>query len=438
MSNLDTVVTVSVDRQTQAVAQTAFGVPGLICEFAASETTVPFTRTRIYSSTADMVTDALPVNIRNAAALVFAQDPHPSTVMVGRIDALDADMDASLNAIQLESPDWYAFSVLGLKAGKIVLSADLITDNVIHTTINGTAVADVPYATSHANTMAAWETAIETALGAKFAATDTSRTMDIVGTGVDVMSVVCTVSGGASQPTATITYPYDETDLKAAALWAESQMKIMFLNDSEAEAYNGASTTDLLYELKALGYDRTVYFWKNDPSNYPDVAWFSECLPFEPGSQTWAFKSPTGITADSLTPGQESAIWAKNGNTYTTTAGVSLTRKGFCVSGERIDVMVGVDWIKARLQERVFGLLVNNRKIPMDDNGILLVYNKVAEVLKEAEARGILVAGETTITAPRYKDLTAEQKLAGELPISFTGKLSMAVLHVTITGTVTV
>jgi len=436
MSELSTAVSVAISRQTRAASQAAFGIPAIIAEFAASVTTVPFTRMRSYTSTTEMTTDAVPQNIIDAASILFQQDPNPGIVKVGRLDALDAGIEEGLAAIQIEDTDWYVFSVLGFRTGVVTLSTALIGSNVIHSTVNGIAVADVTFSGDHATTMGLWETAIETALGTKFAATDNANTMTIEGTGVDVNSIVCTVSGGSTQPTVAISYELVDASVLEVAAWTETQMKLYFVCDSDTTLPSSA-TSDLAYQLKALNRNRTIVLFHGDADDYADMAWIGAVLWYEPGAAAWGYKTLNGVTADSMTSSQEGYIWGKNANNYTVTAGISNTRKGLVASGERIDVMIGVDWITARLQERLFTMLSNTPKVPMDDAGLLAVYQVVSSTLTEAEARGILISGQTKITMPKYKDLTSEQKIAGQLPISFTAKLVMSVLFITITGVVT-
>ena len=74
-------------------------------------------------------------------------------------------------------------------------------------------------------------------------------------------------------------------------------------------------------------------------------------LPYDPGSATWALKTVTGITADSLTATERGFLDGDRMNYYTTVAGVDVTRKGVMASGEYLDVIVYAAAAVIMLQE---------------------------------------------------------------------------------------
>lgn len=63
----------------------------------------------------------------------------------------------------------------------------------------------------------------------------------------------------------------------------------------------------------------------------------------------------------------------KTANFYSEVGGVNITQEGKVASGEWIDIIIGTDWLEARLRESVYSALVNNRKIPYDDTGIAMI-----------------------------------------------------------------
>lgn len=353
MSQLDAIVSVTIDRQTQSVSQQSFGIPGVIGQFLTSKTTTAFTRAREYADTAEMLADGWTTAdaVYKACAAIFRQNPTVPKVIVGRKDAADADWAAALTAINNENGDWYRFVIL---------------------------------------------------------------------------------------PVVTAT-PNDE--YLDAAEWTETQKKRLFIQTLETDTLNAALSTDLAAQLKALGYERTVvqYHLAANTDEYAHASWVGEGSPFDPGSSTWAYKTLKGVTADKLTTGQKSAAWGKNCNTYTTVGGVSITEKGVVASGEFIDILDGIDWIESRLQETVFGSLVNLRKIPYDDSGIQMIRGLVKSVLDEAGRKGILQGDTIEVTAPKYKDIPSADRMARHLPdIKFTALLQGAIHTVAISGVVSV
>src|SRR5574343_1818596 len=168
MSDINQIIQVTTTRQTPVASLPGFGVPGILAQFATSKTTTPFTRGRYYASTSEMTADGWSAtdSVYQAAAAIFSQNPRVPRVFVGRIDSGDASVAASGDAIRAEQDNWYTFEVVGNRGVLIDLSVDLITGNSVSGTINGTAFGPVVYATSHAATMTALKSAIETALGA--------------------------------------------------------------------------------------------------------------------------------------------------------------------------------------------------------------------------------------------------------------------------------
>jgi hypothetical protein len=194
--------------------------------------------------------------------------------------------------------------------------------------------------------------------------------------------------------------------------------------------------------LKLANRNRSAVVWHATPAggaDYPDAAWMGEGFPYEPGTSTWAYKTLNGVTPDTLLASQETALKNKNCNYYTTVGGVSITQEGKVASGEYIDIIIGTDWIEARLREAVYSALVNNRKIPYDDTGIAMIEGLVKGVLNEAASKGILQADSIAVTVPKYADIPQADKLARKLPdVKFSALYQGAIHSVTINGTISV
>ena len=353
MSQLDNIVNVVIDVQTQTVAQANFGTPLIVSQFLTSKTSPAFTRAREYASLTEMTADGWVSgdDVYKAARAVFSQNPRPTSVIVGRRDAGDADWAAALNAIQLENDAWYAIVMVPA----VALERD---DEIIE-----------------------------------------------------------------------------------IAAWTETAKKIFFAQSDTAGIISGASTTDVAYLLKAAGYDRTALVYRANAklAEFAEAGWVGEGLPFDPGSSTWSYKTLAGITPDTLTTTAKTATHTKNANTYTLVAGANITEQGKVASGEWIDVIIGIDWLTARLQETVYSALVNNRKIPYDDAGITVVAGLVQGVLEEAARKGVLQLSSIVLTVPKYADIPTNDKNARRLPdVTFTALLQGAIHFVEINGTVSV
>lgn len=201
--------------------------------------------------------------------------------------------------------------------------------------------------------------------------------------------------------------------------------------------------------LEAENYDRTavLYQFKTALNGGP-AAWLGRMLPTDPGSNTWAYKTlagvsaNSGIEADALTTAQRDSILDDSGNIYTEIAGVPCTRNGTVLSGEWIDVIRGLDWLRQRLSERVFRLLANSPKVPFTDAGIALIENEVRAQLQVAQEQGVIApdtedADGFTVSVPAVVDTSAEDRTDRFLrPVTFDARLAGAIHLVQINGTV--
>ena len=110
---LKDIVNINITRQTTSVAVAAFNVPLILSTFATSKTTTAFTRARSYGSVKEMTDDgwASTDAVYKIANAIFSQNPSVSRVVVGRADSGDADVAASMVAIQNEDNSWYGVAV---------------------------------------------------------------------------------------------------------------------------------------------------------------------------------------------------------------------------------------------------------------------------------------------------------------------------------------
>ena len=444
MSDINQIIQVTTTRQTPVASLPGFGVPGILAQFATSKTTTAFTRARYYASTSEMTADgwAATDSVYQAAAAIFSQNPRVPRVFVGRIDSGDASAAASGDAIRAEQDDWYTFEVVGNRSVKFVLSADLITGNVLSSSINGTTVSPVTYATSHANTMSLWKTAIESAItGAT--ATISGREMTVTQVGKDMNIATASVASGASQPTIAITYPLDATKTKAWMAWGATQKKLQFVQDSDAATYaadtNNTGTACLAEFAKLSSYDRVAVIYHATNTEYAAAAWVGKELPYDPGLRTWAFKHLTGVSADVLTSSQEALVRGKNANVYTTTASYAHTYEGRCAKASTfIDDVRGLDWLDTTIKTDLFNLLATSGKVPMTDAGIQTVGGTLKASLALAEARSVLASG-WTVSVPLASEVPDADKALRKLTgITWTGTLAGAVHSIVINGTVSV
>lgn len=223
----------------------------------------------------------------------------------------------------------------------------------------------------------------------------------------------------------------------AAAEWVESNGKIAAFTTCDQDS---AINNGLHYELQEAAYARSGG-WQNDNDvfGFTGAAILGDRFPYDPGGDTWAFKTLAGVSVDRPTGARRAAILAANGSLYNVVAGINVTEGGTVGSGEYYDIRRGIDWLQAEIQIDVFALLANAQKVPYTDKGVDMVKSVIDAALKLAVRRGLLVEGSTEVTAPAVADVSTTDRGNRLLPdVTFTGDLQGAIHAVRIAGTLSV
>lgn len=227
-------------------------------------------------------------------------------------------------------------------------------------------------------------------------------------------------------------------EVSAAAAWVESNKKVFGYVTSDTAHLSTGSTSAIAYTLKTAGYTRTDGIYRaalGTSTAWSAAAWMASQFVRAPGNATAAYKTLAGIEPDALTAAERAAMESCSLNFYTTAGGVAITYPGKTASGEWIDVVRDLDWMRARLQEAVYAVLVANGKVPFTDEGIGIVAAAVRAVLTAAVAANVLAS--FTLTVPRASAVSTANKSARNLPgVSFTGVLAGAIHTAAVTGRV--
>lgn len=231
----------------------------------------------------------------------------------------------------------------------------------------------------------------------------------------------------------------DEVEVIEAATWVESRVKIFGTSSSDATILDAMSDSDIAAQLYDGNYKRTFLLYHNlADTAYPEAAWFGRQLPTPPGSSTWSYKTLEGIAVVKLSATQRLNVFNKNANTYERRAGASITREGKMSGNEWIDVIRGIDWLEARMTERVFSRLINLPKIPYTDAGVAIIEAEVRAQLDQSIAQGVIAVDPAyVVTSPRVRDVSPNDKANRVLPdINFTATLAGAIHTISIRGKV--
>jgi hypothetical protein len=195
-------------------------------------------------------------------------------------------------------------------------------------------------------------------------------------------------------------------------------------------------------DLKTAAYSRTaaLYHRTFGGTEWAAAAWLAGRLTSTPGSDTWAFKTLAGISVDRLTQGEQTSITNKYGSYYVAIGGINNTYEGKSGSGEYMDTIRFVDWLYARIRERVIFVLSNNAKIPYTDSGVGIMKGAIEAVLLQGvQAGGLAADPAPVVIAPKVADVAAEDRIARLLPdVEFTAQLAGAIHRLEVTGTIAV
>lgn len=236
-----------------------------------------------------------------------------------------------------------------------------------------------------------------------------------------------------------LTVPIDDVTVKEAAATIEALRKLYFFRNGDADVRSQADD-DLASELKDLGYFRTSVFYTSDVSEFGDSGFVGRVAPFDPGSETWAFKTLAAVPVDSWTDSEKANLLSKNVNFYVEIAGVSVTRDGKVIGGEYIDVIRFIDWLQARMQEEIFGNMIRLPKIPYSTQGIAVIESSMRAVLERGvRAGGIPSSEDYSVTVPLLSEISQNDRAARRLPgFAFSARIAGAIHAVDIQGVITV
>jgi hypothetical protein len=437
--SLDNHVSVTIDKEIASLTRAGFGVPLI----AAYHTVQPGLRVLTYDAAdglSAMVADgfAITSGAYLAAQSLLSQDPSIAQFKIGR------RANAPVYSVRLTPKN--------------------ITQGFIYTLIiDGTEITYTVGASSSVSIICtAMQILIDALAGVACANNTTHLTVTTVTTG-DLASIVSyhlhselgvenmTADPGLAADLAAIEAAdaawygllldsNGAAEILAGAVFAEAR-KIQFVAQTFDSECKDPSVTDcVLSALEAASYDRTIAFFHENGLQFIAAAMMGNVFPNDPGSDTWAYKTLSGVTVSPLTSTERNAILNKTANVYYEVAGAAITWEGKAASGEYADITRFVDWLHARIQEDVFGELKARKKIPYTNRGAAILLNRVIARLQDGEDVGGL-ADEPKFTATA-KDvlLMSTADRAGRIgpDIDFGARLAGAIHKVNIRGKVAV
>ena len=229
----------------------------------------------------------------------------------------------------------------------------------------------------------------------------------------------------------------EQNGREALANWATA-FKVFYTSVISVAELTTISNPNSDYVMYCV-HDKKATF-----EEHMDAAIVGKCIMFAPGSATWNFKNLNGISPQEFIDQATMVdmINEKGYVTYITTMGRNRTTGGYVTSGEYMDIMLGVLWIRTTMEQRIQSLLFNTPKIPYTDEGIALIASRIDSTLRDATEMDIIREtaggiGEYTINIPTVAGIDpnniANRKL---VDLTWDAYLAGAVHHVNINGVV--
>lgn len=426
---LDSIVNVSIVRGTKSISKAGFGTPLIMGPNGS------FSGVRTYVSLAGVAADFLTSQEEYlAAAALFAQSPKPKQIKIKKTSTVVAQVTTLTptvvnNAVYTVTIDGVTYSYT---ADATATAAEIVTGLTALVDADSNCPADASGTTTLVLTAKSAGVGFTVEASVNLAIVLTTAN---VGIASDILNAVQEDNDWYCLITTSIT---DATIFEAAKT-IEGLKKIYIVRQADSDIRT-AVTTDIASKLKNKNYFRTALFYSNVVNDYADAAFAGALLTYDPGSETWVFKTLAGVTVDDWTDSEENYLKNKNVNYYVRVAGVAITLVGKTCGGEYIDVIRFADWLQARMQERVYSRLVNTAKIPYTDGGVAIIETDVRAQLEE----GIRVGGLSPdpayeVTVPKVADVSQVDRAARLLPgVSFVANLAGAIHAVEISGVVQV
>lgn len=184
---------------------------------------------------------------------------------------------------------------------------------------------------------------------------------------------------------------------------------------SDANALVAANTTDIGYQMAALGYLRTWGQYSSS-SPYAGVSMLARLITtdFTQNNSviTLAYKQEPGIVAENLTATQAASLDAKRYNYFANYSnGTAILMNGTAAGSAWIDEVFGTDWLAAGIQTDLYNALyLSTTKIPQTDAGNHQLATVIENRCIQGVTNGLLAGG--TWTAGGFGQLATGDFLA--------------------------
>ena len=227
-----------------------------------------------------------------------------------------------------------------------------------------------------------------------------------------------------------------EVDQLLIANAVAADNKIFGTSSADTNCLVNGDENNIAYKLSNLGSDRNYCIYSSvAATKYPEAAWFGLMLSYQAGSANWAHRQIQNITGDKLSDDARTVLENIKCNFIADFAGRNVAFWGTAASGQYLDLVLGRDWLKSTIQDRVASVLQSVLKIEYTDVGVEQITTTIRAVLEEAASNGFVDKDTIKVTAPLVATVSPADKANRILPnVYFEAVLSGAVNKVKING----
>lgn len=422
------------------VARAGFGIPLILSHRAQSHAGWAPGFVHTYKSIADVVADGFVATSPEylAANALFAQSPHPTTVLIGRCPSVvtmvwvvkvSTVTDSTAYNLQIDGEG--VTSTLVTFTSGVGTTNDLIVAGLV-TQLN--AVTGKNYTAAATGTTGSQVVTITGTAGSwysveqkdpAYALLNVKQTTADPGIATDLGNI----QNENNTYYAIVSLYNSNAYVEAVAAYAETNSKeyIVDVNDTDAisTALGNGDTGDA---LKGHNYTHTACLWHHSPKEMLSASGLGRVLPLNPGLWVWAFKTLVGPTANNLSSTQRQHVIDRRMGSYTFEADRNITWDGLVGSTtyNYIDVAVSLDWFSDDVVKAIAGVLFGNDIVEMTDEGIAKVENAVRGSLERAisDEHKVFDPGDPTditnpppsVTFPRVADIDPSVRALRQLP----------------------
>lgn len=446
MANLNRLFSVKIGRQTTAAQYGVFGV-GIILAPGAAFFGLKYSDYesadfddfgdlyRVYTSYDDALADGVSGDNLLAVQAYFSQKPAPDTLVIGDLSAAYSKTMIALTGVPVAGAPTATKATIGYIKGT----------EYRHASYNGTAWSGSTGAT--ADIVADSTTAGRFTVDGRIVYLEGAEVVHAESTAqaASVATAIAAIKNQYNKFFMCMTTSRNLAIQKAIADWVEAQIDKMgvFIDDYTVPTWATDNITKYLHDKNMAGsFSQTT----KRPKNFLDAALAGRCLVMQPGSETWALKTLAAVQADDFTETDYQKIRALNGNTFEDYgSGITVTYPGTCGDGEAIEVVRFAYWQADRMQKDLATLFVNRNKIGHDMPGYEVVCLKMESSLQAGKDAGGIMEDFTddngdlvrgfTVVRPTMKQVSAQQRINGDITVNFSFYLRYAIKHVDAIGT---